>query len=128
MKKTKASSRFYKNILRGYWNNKWYDSSWELAMIVYFQENNMELTRNTRKFPYVVKGGRLKFYQPDFLVEDGSYIEVKGINDYKAKKKVASFPFPIKVLTYKDMKIYLDYMDKNHGKNWRDKFCKQETK
>ena len=111
----------YHNVHRGEWNGKWYDSSWELALIVYCHDHNIELTRNTRKFPY--KWGRgIKYYQPDFIDETGTYLEVKGINDYQAKRKVSSFHFPIKVLTYKDMKPYLDYMKIKYGNNWINKF------
>lgn len=113
--------KLYQNVKRGYWNGKWYDSSWELALIVYCYENNIELTRNTKKYPYKWYN-HTEYYQPDFILEDGTFIEVKGINDYRAKKKVASIPFPIKVMTYKDMKPYLDYMVKKYGKDWRNKF------
>ena len=58
----------------------------------------------------------------DFDEKEISYIEVKGINDYKARKKVAAFPYPIKVFTSKDMKKYLDYMVLAYGSNWRNKF------
>lgn len=115
MKKT------YHNVHRGEWNGKWYDSSWELALIVYCHNHNIELIRNTKKYPY--KWGRsIKYYQPDFIMEDGTFIEVKGINDYQAKRKVSSFPFPIEVMTYKKMKKYLDYMEITYGKDWRNKF------
>lgn len=111
----------YKNVKRGSWNGKWYDSSWELALIVYCHDHNIQLTRNSKKYPY--KWGKgIKYYQPDFILQDGTFIQVKGINNYQAKRKVNSFPFPIKVMTYKSMKKYLDYMNTTYGKDWRTKF------
>lgn len=86
----------------------------------------MELTRNTKKFPYTYRN-RTYYYQPDFILEDGSFIEVKGINDGRAKRKVSSFHFPIKVMTYSDMKPYLNYMSEKYGKDWRNEFCTQKT-
>ena len=115
------SKKTYGNVKRGYWNGVWYDSSWELALLVYCHDHGIELTRNSKKFAYKWYN-KIEYYQPDFVTSDGHYIEVKGINDYKAKKKVAAFPYPIKVMTSKDMKKYLDYMNLTYGKNWRTKF------
>ena len=118
---TRASTKNYHNVKRGYWNGKWYDSSWELALIVYCHDHNIELTRNTRKFPYTW-GRHIEYYQPDFIDVDGYYIEVKGIRDNKSKRKMSSFPYPLKVYGYKEMKPYLDYMNEKYGKDWREKF------
>ena len=115
------AKKTYGNVKRGYWNGVWYDSSWELALMVYCHDHGIELTRNSKKFPYKWYN-HIEYYQPDFISSNGTYLEVKGINDYKAKKKVASFPYPIKVLTYKDMKKYLDYMSLTYGAGWREKF------
>lgn len=114
------TSKHYHDIHRGWWNGKWYDSSWELALIVYYYDHNMELTRNTRKYPYKWYS-RTEYYSPDFIDESGTYIEVKGIYDNKSKRKIASFPYPIKVMTYRSMKPYLDYMEQTYGKDWREK-------
>lgn len=110
----------YGNVLRGYWNGKWYDSSWELALIVYHHDHNIELTRNSKKFPYVFNR-HTQYYQPDFILEDGSYVEVKGIKDYRSKRKLAQFPFPIKTIGSREIKPYLDYMKLKYGADWRAK-------
>jgi hypothetical protein len=115
------SAKLYHNVKRGYWNGKWYDSSWELALIVYCHNHNIELTRNTRKFPYKWYN-HTEYYQPDFILADGTYIEVKGIKDNKTKRKLEYFPYPIKIYGHKEMKPYLKYMDETYGKNWRNLF------
>ena len=114
-----VSAKNYHDVKRGWYHGKWYDSAWELALIVYHEDHGLELTRNTRKFPYTWRG-HTEYYQPDFKDEAGVYLEVKGINDFRAKRKVACFPYPIKVMTYRDMKPYLDYMERKFGRAWRD--------
>ena len=115
-----VSAKNYHDVRRGWCHGKWYDSAWELALIVYYEDHNLELTRNTKKFPYKWYN-RVEYYQPDFIDETGTYLEVKGINDRKAKRKVACFPYPIKVMTYRSMKPYLDYMEQKYGKAWKDR-------
>lgn len=116
---TYKSAKLYHNVRRGYWNNKWYDSAWELALIVYCHDHNIELTRNTKRFPYKYYN-HIEYYNPDFILEDGTYIEVKGIKDSKSKRKIECFPFPLKIYGYKEMKPYLEYMTKTYGKDWKD--------
>lgn len=55
-------------------------------------------------------------------IENGHYVEVKGIIDAEAKAKVACFPFPIELWVPKEMKPYLEYMEHKYGRNWRKKF------
>lgn len=117
----RPTARNYHDIKRGWWNGKWYDSSWELALIVFFHDHGMELTRNTKKFEYVYRK-RKYYYQPDFIDENGHYIEVKGIMDNLAKRKLEWFPYPIRVFGRDEMKPYLEYMAQKHGRNWSEKF------
>ena len=117
----RLTARNYHDVKRGWWNGKWYDSSWELALLVYFHDHGMELTRNTRKWSYKYRN-KTYYYQPDFLDENGHYIEVKGIMDTSAKRKLDWFPYPIQVFGAKEMKPYLEYMERAYGKGWRDRF------
>lgn len=117
----RLTARNYHDIKRGWWNGKWYDSSWELALIVFFHDHSMELTRNTKKFEYVYRK-RKYYYQPDFIDENGHYIEVKGIMDNLAKRKLEWFPCPIRVFGRKEIKPYIEYMVQKYGKDWKNKF------
>lgn len=38
---------------RGYYDNIWCDSSWELAFVVYCKEHNMSIERNKQSFEYI---------------------------------------------------------------------------
>ena len=117
------SARNYHNVKRGYWNGKWYDSSWELALLVYFHDHNMELTRNTKEFKYFFgRSKRPQWYRPDFILEDGTYVEIKGIKDRRSMAKMNQFPFPIQMWGAREMKPYLDYMKRQYGDDWIDKF------
>ena len=113
----RATARNYHDIKRGWWNGKWYDSSWELALIVYYYDHDKELTRNLKKFPYKWRNKTL-YYQPDFVDENGYYIEVKGIVDTRAKRKMDWFPYPLTILGKKEMQIYIQYMIDKYGKDW----------
>ena len=117
----RLTARNYHNVKRGWWNNQWYDSSWELAILVYFHDHGMEITRNSRKFPYKF-GRKMDYYQPDFILEDGTYVEVKGIRDRRSMAKMSEFPYPIQMWGAREMKPYLEYMDKTYGRDWREKF------
>lgn len=117
-------TRRYGNVMRGSWHGKWYDSSWELALIVYCEDHGIELTRNTHRFPYKY-GRKIEYYQPDFILEDGTYVEVKGIRDRRSEAKRRQFPYPLQMWTRNDMKKYLDYMDSRYGSDWRMRFLSQ---
>ncbi len=117
MASKRPTARNYHNVLRGWWKDKWFDSSWELALIVYCHDHGIELTRNLQKFPYTWKR-RTEWYQPDFRKEDGHFIEVKGILDNRSKRKIASFPYPLEVYGAKEMKPYLDYVKSTYGDDW----------
>ena len=58
----------------------------------------------------------------DFILENGHYVEVKGIMDKRAQRKLDWFPYPIEVWGEKEMRPYLEYMESKYGKNWKDKF------
>ena len=54
------------------------DGSWQLAVAKYFDKNNINWRRNTKRFKYY-HNNKTKHYTPDFyLVDTDQYIEVKG--------------------------------------------------
>ena len=57
-----------------------------------------------------------------FILEDGTYVEIKGIKDRRSMAKMNQFPFPIQMWGAREMKPYLDYMKRQYGDNWIDKF------
>ena len=103
---------------RGRYRGIWCDSSWELAFVLWCIDHGKEIVRNTRDFPYVYRRRR-RMYRPDFVV-DGEYVEVKGVMDGRSRRKITSFPYPLKVLGAAGMEPILKYARDTYGEDfWR---------
>lgn len=104
---------------RGWYKGYWCDSSWELAYIMYNLDHGIFLQRNLKGFPYKFecKNGR---YYPDFILEDGTYVEIKGFHSQLTDQKIKSFPknLTIKILYEQDMRSYLEYAKNKYGKDY----------
>lgn len=98
---------------RGWYKGIWVDSSWELAFLMWNLDHGIEIIRNEKKFPYPFRNG-VKYYCPDFIVE-GKYVEIKGVMDYRSKRKLSSFPFPIIVIGPKEIESYIKYAREMYG-------------
>jgi len=55
----------------------YFDSSWELAVWIYYIDNNIPIIRNSCTFNYTDMYNRIHYYQPDFII-NSNYVEVKG--------------------------------------------------
>lgn len=77
----------------------------------------IKFQRNTQGFEYTFEDKVCKFY-PDFILEDGSYVEIKGWLDEKNKIKIKSFDKSLTVIGRKEIKAYLDYTISRYGKNY----------
>ena len=102
---------------KGWYKNYWCDCSWELAFIIYNLEHDIKFERNTKGFPYEFED-EIKNYFPDFIMEDGSYIEIKGQEVEKDICKWENFPLKLKILKYEEIKSYLEYVIKKYGRNF----------
>lgn len=61
------------------YNGVFYDSSWEIMYVMFCEENNIFVKRNINIFlEYFDKNGKKHRYFPDFIAEDGHFIEIKG--------------------------------------------------
>lgn len=105
----------HKQYKRGYYNNIWYDSSWELAFLYYCNDNNITVVRNKVAYPYKYNGQILNFY-PDFEI-DGKLYEIKGIWDPKNKAKKEQYPNLIWI-DKQNINTYIKYVKNKLGKNW----------
>jgi hypothetical protein len=108
----RGSGRGKKGWYRGYWC----DSTHELVFVVWALDHEIEFERNTEPFPYEFDG-RVLHWTPDFLLADGTYIEIKG---YVATEALAKFEFfyrPLRVLTRPDLEHVFDYVWRTYGKN-----------
>jgi len=105
----------------GWYKGYWCDSSWELAYVIYNLEHNIEFKRNTEGFDYEFNGKYYKYY-PDFILNDGTYVEVKGFMTDHNKAKVDSFKKHLIILDETAIKPYLNYAIEKHGKNFIELF------
>lgn len=104
---------------KGWYKGYWCDSSWELAYVIYNLQHGIKFERNKQGFEYEYNGRRHKFY-PDFILEDETYVEIKGAMTEQNKVKISSFCDSLIVLDKYRIKPYLDYVKSKYGKNFFD--------
>lgn len=102
---------------KGWYKGYFCDSSWELAFVIYNLEHGIKFERNKQGFEYEFNGEKHKFY-PDFILENGTYVEIKGAMTEQNKVKINSFNGPLSVLDKYGIKIYLDYVESKYGKDF----------
>ena len=112
----KGSGKGKKGFYKGYWC----DSSWELAFTIYNLEHDIKFQRFDYWFEYEYMGKKFKYY-PDYLMGDGTIIEIKGrVEDPQWQAKLKSVPssFNVKVITWKEIQMYLKYVENKYGKDF----------
>lgn len=104
----------------GHYKGIFFQSSWELAYIVYNIEHNILFKRNWEYFYYQFENKELKFY-PDFI-QNKQYIEIKNYHSSKTDAKVAYFPKDkeLIVLYKEDIQLYLNYCKNKYSNNFVD--------
>lgn len=102
---------------KGWYKGFWCDSSWELAWVVYQLDHGVVFYRNTQRFPYTFEGNK-KNYIPDFLLENGSYVEIKGYRTLQVEEKIKSFPHDLDIIDSERIKPILDYVKNKYGNNF----------
>lgn len=99
---------------KGWYKGFWCDSTYELAFVVYCLDHNITLSRNDERFLYQINGEN-HYYLPDFLMADGSLVEIKGYITEEALRKVSAVKTKrIRVLFYKDIKYMVDYISERY--------------
>ena len=103
---------------QGRYHGFWCNSTWELAWIIYQEEHGVKFEKYYGYFDYTFKGVNHKYY-PDFQLEDGTIVELKGYNSEQWQAKLASVPSDKKILVLykKDMKPILEYVINKYDKN-----------
>lgn len=101
----------------GWYRGYWCDSSWELAWVIYNLDHEIKFERTVRGFEYEFEGKKHKYY-PDFKLEDGSYVEIKGYKTEKDNAKWKKFPFKIKILFEENLKEIFQYVEEKYGKDY----------
>lgn len=108
---------------RGYYHGIWCDSSWELAWVIYQEEHNVKFTRFDGFFRYSFEG-KIHRYHPDFQLDDGTIVEIKGYKTNQWEAKLEQFPKEQKLIVIgkAEIKPYLNYVIEKYGKNFTDKY------
>lgn len=111
---------------QGWYKGYWCDSSWELAYVIWCLEHNIKLQRNKEAFEYTYNNQIRKYY-PDFILEDGTYVEVKGYYTKQTEEKINAFPKNRTLLLIDKHKIkeYLDYVVCKYGKDFHSLYEKR---
>lgn len=112
---------------KGWYKGYFCDSTWELAYVIYNLEHNISFKRNSKNFEYKFNN-ELKRYYPDFILQSGEYVEVKGYYTKQFSAKVSQFPIEetLIVLDKKTIKPYLDYTIDKYGKDFYNLYEKKK--
>ena len=99
----------------GYYKGFHCDSSWELAYVIYNLDHNIQFSECPLYFLYADTADSIHRYYPEFI-EDGCIIEIKGqMNDNVYRKISAVDNYPVKLLTYSDIKPMIEYVQKTYN-------------
>lgn len=104
---------------KGWYNGYWCDSTWELAYVIYCLDHDISILRNSQGFEYTFEGKSHKYY-PDFILEDGLYLEIKGYMTEQNKEKIRQFRGRLEIIGKNEIKPYLDYVIEKYGKEFVD--------
>ena len=106
----------------GYGKSGWYkdyfcNSTYELVWVIYNLDHKIKFKRNTEGFRYTFEN-KDHLYFPDFVLDDGTYIEIKGFMRPHDYEKIKQFPYHIKVLMETDIKHCFNYVNQTYTKNY----------
>lgn len=100
---------------QGWYHDYWCDSTYELAFVIYCVDHKIKFSRNTIKYPYK-KDGEVHYYLPDFKMENGDLVEIKGYLTLDTLLKISAVKDrKIKVLFYEDIKYMFDYVSEKYN-------------
>jgi hypothetical protein len=108
--KTGGWRNFGGSGLKGTYEGITYQSSWELAWIVYHLDHNISFRRCTEYFDYEFEGKQRKYYPDFYLDKEETYVEVKAYHSDLTKAKINSVPAKILLICGKNaMEPFLLY-------------------
>jgi hypothetical protein len=94
----------------GWYDNVFFDSTYELAYYIYCKSNNIKIARSTAVFNYINSDGYPRKYYPDFQLED-TLVEIKGFETPDVILKTQSVNVPIVVLYKEDLKEIFKFVE-----------------
>lgn len=99
---------------KGKYKGYYCDSTYELVYIIYNLDHDIMFERCNIEYEYQYNNQTHK-YHPDFILEDGSLVEIKGYMTELVNIKLAAVTDrPIKLLLEKDLKYAFDYVRENY--------------
>lgn len=116
--------------------NEKFDSSWEVAFWIYHKNKDIAIEHEPVTIEYFDAAGKSHSYYPDFRIGNQLY-EIKGKQFLKEGKLIDPFNQDqtiaeaktkiiadnnITLITYDQIKPYLDYMQDNYGAGWSELF------
>lgn len=100
---------------KGHYKGLYCDSTYELVWTIYCLDHGIKFKRCQKTYTYSYKG-EIHKYHPDYELEDGNLIEIKGYHNEVVDLKTASVTdVSIKVLYKKDLKEMFDYIKENYS-------------
>ena len=127
------SSTFHKTMTKQYeYKGELFDSSWELAVWIFFTDNNLPIIREPVRIPYI-DGSKERVYFPDFLVGD-TLLEIKGDNFFTSdgvfkdsNKWKCMVENNVVVWRYSEVKPFLNYCKRKFdSKDWAKQFRRRK--
>lgn len=116
-----------------------FDSSWELAFYIYYNDHNFKVIRTPCSIDYSYEGTEHKYF-PDFKIKNRIF-EIKGpqffnengelINPYDSSENIRTAAkhkcmLENNIIIIKDCSKYLDYVNNKYGKDFL-KLCRTEN-
>jgi hypothetical protein len=98
----------------GYYQGIYCGSTWEIAWVIYCIDHQISFARNTERFSYHFNGTHHE-YIPDFILKDGTYLEIKGYSTDQWIAKQAAFPKALIVIGKKEISTYIKYVKKKYS-------------
>lgn len=105
----------------GNYEGFFFQSSWELAWIIFSLDHGKIFTRNNEKFSYVY-GNKTYKYVPDFILDNGEYVEVKGYWTDKWQSKMDQFPYKLIVIGKQEIVPFINYAKQKYGDKFFERF------
>ena len=116
----KGGKRFHSGRgKQGRYHGIWCDSSWELAWIIYQEDHQVKFKKYHGYFEYEFEGAKHKYY-PDFVLEDGTIVEIKGYWSKQWQAKLDQLPKDknFLILGKNEMTPILEYVKTKYGDNF----------
>lgn len=99
---------------KGWYKGFFCDSTYELVYIIYNLDNNILFSRCKRQYEYEYNG-KMHVYHPDFELQNGTLIEIKGYHTDEVDAKLDSVTDrKINILYEADLKYAFDWVKEHY--------------